>query len=469
MPRGNVTRLVIRTAWTIAWRKGRHVPLEDHALVVETGRIVDVTPTPPEDAETIAIPDGIAFPGFINLHNHTINAPLFRGIVDDLPRSAIGESKVYSMLMPMGSLAMTCLDPAGLRAMVALGLLEVLRSGATTLLDQFRPPQAVILDLAREWGLRLYGAPYLFSPAASVRDPGVARAAQGSLEGETGLAEFDRLFRAHDQGERGLIRVMLGPHAADSCGPDLLRAADRIARERGLLLTTHLAQSQGEVDRVAAQHGMSPAEYMDSVGLLREGVILAHGTHLTDAELVRVRDAGAAIANCASVFLRGGKAPNFARFHRQGVRVGIGTDAERMDMFAQLRATGFASKQAFGAGDAATAAELFHAATAGAADILRRPDLGRIAPGASADIVVVDAGKPHLQPVHDPVRSLVWYATSADIDTVLIAGRPVLRGGRAPGLDEAAIIRDGAVATRRVWQEAKRRGHLPTEAEPSRP
>jgi cytosine/adenosine deaminase-related metal-dependent hydrolase len=327
----------------------------------------------------------------------------------------------------------------------------------------------VILDLAREWGLRFYGAPYLFSPSASVRDAGVARAAQGSAEGELGLAEFDRLFRTYDEGQRGLIRVILGPHATDSCGQDLLRAADRAAREHDLPLTIHLAQSQGEVDRVAAQHGMSPAEYLHSVGLLREGVILAHGTHLDDADLERVRATGAAIANCASVFLRGGKSPHFAHFHSRGVRVGIGTDAERMDMFAQLRATGFASKQAFGAGDAATAAELFHAATAGAADILRRPDLGRIAKGVSADIVVVDAGKPHLQPVHDPIRSLVWYATSADIDTVLIAGRPLLRNGRAIGLDEGTIIRDGAAATRLVWQEAKRRGHFPPEAEPARP
>ncbi len=460
-----MARLVLRTAWTIAWQNGRHVPLPGHAVVVEDGRIADVTTDPPLDAETIAVANGIAFPGFINLHNHTVNAPLFRGVVDDLPRRIAGESKVYSMLMPIGGLAVGFLAPGQLRAVIALGLLEVLRSGATTLVDQFRPPQAMILDLAQSWGLRLYAAPYLFSPAATA-DSAVRGASQGSIEGVSGLAAFERLFAEFDRGDRGLTRVILGPHAADSCAPDLLRAADRIARERGLLLTIHLAQSQGELDRIAAHHRMGPADYMDSVGLLREGVIFAHGTHLTDAELGRLRDAGAAVANCASVFLRGGKAPCFARFHRAGVRVGIGTDAERMDMFAQLRATGFASKQSFGAGDVATAAELLHAATAGAADILRRPDLGRIAPGAAADIVILDAGKAHLQPVHDPIRSLVWYASSADIDTVLIAGRPLLRAGRTPGLDEAAIVREGSAAVSLLWEEAKRRGYLACEMEP---
>jgi cytosine/adenosine deaminase-related metal-dependent hydrolase len=245
-----------------------------------------------------------------------------------------------------------------------------------------------------------------------------------------------------------------------------LQAVDRIARERDILTTIHLGQSQGEVDRVTAERGMSPAAYMRAVGLLREGVILAHGTHLTDGELRLVSGSGAAVANCASVFLRGGKSPNFAHFKSHGVRVGLGTDAERMDFFAQMRATGFASKQAFGAGDAATAAEMFHAATIGSADILRRPDLGRLEPGRTADIVVVDAMKAHLQPIRDPIRTLVWYACASDVDTVIIDGRPVVRGGCLESVDETAIVRRGRDATWRVWEEAKRLNHFPVEAEP---
>ena len=93
---------------------------------------------------------------------------------------------------------------------------------------------------------------------------------------------------------------------------------------------------------------------MASLGFLREGVIFAHGTYLTAPELAKVAGSGAAIVNCANVFLRGGKSPNFANFKSDGVRVGLGTDAERMDFFAQMRATGFASKQATGVGDAGT-------------------------------------------------------------------------------------------------------------------
>ncbi len=459
-------RLIIETEWTILAIDGRQRPARGLAIVVEDGRIADITRTPPEEGERIAVPGGIAFPGFINLHNHTINAPLFRGIVDDLPRRAIGESKVYSMLMPMGALAVTHLDPDELEALVGIGLLEIARSGATTLLDQFRPAQVQTLALAKAWGMRLYAAPYLFSPATAIGDKSVSDAAKGSFEGATGLAAFEDLFARFDEGERGRIRVILGPHAADSCAPDLLGEANRIARERNLLLTLHLAQSQGEVDRIRNERGMGPAEYMASVGLLREGVIYGHGVHLTDAELDRVADTGGTIAHCANVFLRGGKAPHIARFKAHGVRLGLGTDAETMDMFAQMRASGFAAKQATGAGDAGTAADLFHAATIGGADALRRPDLGRIAVGASADIVVVDAAKAHLQPVNDPIRSLVWYANAADVDTVIVDGKPIVQGGRLAGVDAAAIVRRGAEATRKIWDEARRRGHFPIEAEP---
>ena len=96
----------------------------------------------------------------------------------------------------MGALAMTYLDNAELEALVALGLLEIMKSGATILVDQFRPRQRAIFDFARQWGLRLYGCPYLFSAPAKVQDAKVAAAAQGSLAGDPGLAAFERLFAA---------------------------------------------------------------------------------------------------------------------------------------------------------------------------------------------------------------------------------------------------------------------------------
>ncbi len=454
-------RIVLRAAWVIACRGGCHVALPDHAVVVEGDRIADVTTVPPADAIQLDMPGGVVLPGMINLHNHTLNAPVFRSIVDDLPRGGVGPSKVYSMLMPIGGLAVTALSPKELGDLVALGLLEVARSGATTLVDQFRPRQAMILDLAREMGLRFYGAPYLFSPSDTKTDAEVARAARGSFEGASGLASFRDLHARHDGGEAGRLRVILGPHAADSCDPDLLQEADRLSRELDTLTMIHAAQSRGEVDRVRERHGVDVATYLARNGLLRPRVILAHGVFFSDDELARVAASGAGLANCANVFIRGGTAAPFERFTAAGVRTGIGTDAERMDMFAQMQVTGFASKQAMGRGDAATAAKLLHAATIGGADILGRSDLGRIERGAKADLLMVDLMKPHLQPVRDPIRSLVWYASAQDIDTVMIDGAIVLRAGRFLRGDEAMIVARGATAGSKLWALADARGMLP--------
>jgi imidazolonepropionase len=111
-------------------------------------------------------------------------------------------------------------------------------------------------------------------------------------------------------------------------------------------------------------------------------------------------------------------------------------------------------------------AEALTACTVNAAHVVGRADrLGRLAPGFAADIVLVDADKPHLQPINDPIRTLVWYASAADVDSVVIDGRPVVRSGRLVGADERSIVERGADATRRVWDEARRRGHFPAEAE----
>ena len=117
-----MARTVVKAEWISRSLQDKQISVRDQAVVIENGRVADITADAPADAEAIDIPDGVVVPGFLNLHNHTIKAPLFRGIVDDLPRCAIGESKVYSMLMPTGALAMTYLEDAELEALVALGL-----------------------------------------------------------------------------------------------------------------------------------------------------------------------------------------------------------------------------------------------------------------------------------------------------------------------------------------------------------
>lgn len=129
-----------------------------------------------------------------------------------------------------------------------------------------------------------------------------------------------------------------------------------------------------------------------------------------------------------------------------------------MDLVGEMRQAGFVSKLHAADPAGATAPELLHAATVAGAEALGRSDLGRIAPGARADLVVIDMARPHLQPVSDPLRTLVWNASGADVSAVMVDGRLLVEHGRYLLGDEGEIVRRGARAAGRLWDMAEAAG-----------
>ena len=160
---------------------------------------------------------------------------------------------------------------------------------------------------------------------------------------------------------------------------------------------------------------------------------------------------GATVLNCPRVFARSGKVAAFGRFESHGVRTVVGTDGYNMDLLGELGAASIISKIASGRPDVANAPELIDAVTATAAAVIRRPDLGVIAPGATADLTVVDLTHPHLQPLFDPRRGLVALANRANIDQVIVEGRLLIDDGRYLDGDEAEITSAGAAAINKIW------------------
>jgi cytosine/adenosine deaminase-related metal-dependent hydrolase len=129
----------------------------------------------------------------------------------------------------------------------------------------------------------------------------------------------------------------------------------------------------------------------------------------------------------------------------------VGTDGYNMDLLGELNAASMISKLAAGKAEVASAPELIDAVTATAAGVLKRNDLGVIAPGAKADLTVVDLSHPHLQPLYDPRRALIALANRANIDQVIVDGRVLVDSGRYAGGDEAAIVSAGNAAIGRIW------------------
>ena len=452
---------VVSGKYILGERDGAQVLLEDHYVYIDGARIAAVTrDAPAAGQEVIRYEQGLVMPGFVNLHAHCIRGGLFRGIPDDLEMEPFVPKLVYNIILPLTALAAKELTAEELRAVMALGMLDLMRGGTTTLLDMWHHGQEAFFDVAREVGLRSVGAPFIMSASNSRLGPDGYPVWDFANDGHAQLQRSIALFKARDEGHDGLAQVAIGPHAADTCLPELLRECRKAADDLGCILTTHFAQTPQEIALLQQKFGMGAAEYARHAGLLGRNVVLAHAGCATDAELKVLADTGTSVANCAFSFAREGISFPYARFAHAGINTGIGTDSHGMDFISEARVTGLLSKQHFGKAHVGTARELIRAGTVCGADALGRPDLGRLAPGAKADLLVYDLWKPHLQPVRDPIKNLVWKGHAGDLALVMVHGKPVVRDGRLLTADEDAIMRTAAVAARKIWNIAEQRGIL---------
>ena len=435
----------------------------DRWVVVEGEHISGISKDAPAGAERIELPECLVLPGLINAHNHAVSSVMFRGITEDWDAETFETELIYGLLMPLGDLAIETLEAGEMQAVVELALLELLKGGTTTLFEIFRNRQHGTFEAAERMGLRFYGAPYLFSTGALTMDADgePAYAARGADE-----SDLDRClaFRArHDNTAGGRIRFALGPHGADSCEPELLREIRKTADELDCLINIHLAQTRSEVALLERKYGMTPAEYLEHTGMVGPDVIAAHCIHCPDDDLKRLRASDTTVVNCPMTFARGGVYAPFGRFHGEGIRTVVGTDGYYMDMLTELRMAGVISKLYAANGSAATAKDLLTAATVTGAAALRRDDIGRITPGARADLIAVSLARPHFQPVSDPFKTFLWNARGGDVDVLMVDGELLISEGRFTRADEDEIVGAGARAVQKVWSAAREAGikHVP--------
>lgn len=457
-----MTTEIVAGKYVLATRDGAQVLLKDHYVYVDGSKIEAVTrDAPAPTQEVIRYEHGLVTAGFVNLHAHCIRGGLFRGIPDDLEMEPYVPKLVYNILLPLTGLAAKELTAEELRAVTALGMIDLLKGGTTTVLDMWHHGQDVFFDVARELGLRTVGAPFIMSASNSRLGSDGYPVWDFGNDGYAQLQKSVALFKARDEGHQGLAQVAIGPHATDTCLPELLRDCRKAADDLDCILTTHFAQTPQELALLKKRYGMGVAEYARHAGLLGRNVVLAHAGCATDDELGVLADTGTHVANCAFSFAREGVSFPYARFAAAGINTGLGTDSHGMDFIGEMRTTGLLSKQHFGKAHVGTAHELVRAGTIAGADALGRPDLGRLAPGAKADLLVFDLWKPHLQPVWDPIKNLVWKGHAGDLALVMIHGKPVVRDGRLLTADEGAIMSTAAVAARKIWSIAEERRILP--------
>jgi cytosine/adenosine deaminase-related metal-dependent hydrolase len=248
----------------------------------------------------------------------------------------------------------------------------------------------------------------------------------------------------------------------------MLKATRKAADELRLPMTTHAAYRVGEFYDIVLQYQMTPIELLDSVGLLTREMTVGHGNLTSDnphmnysggRDLELMEKAGVSISHCpVNIARRARCLLSWERYRKAGINITLGSDTYPRDMIMQMRVASYFGKVASNNLFAASAGEVFEAATLGGARALGREDLGRLAPGAKADIVIIDlTGQNSLRygPVRDPIKSLVECGIGTDVETVIVDGVVRMEGGQIPGVDFAAIRQQAQAAGEQVWSRVQ--------------
>jgi cytosine/adenosine deaminase-related metal-dependent hydrolase len=267
----------------------------------------------------------------------------------------------------------------------------------------------------------------------------------------------------------GRLSGVVSPMQIDTCTADLLSDSREAARERALPFTVHVSQSVLEVQEILRRHGKTPVQWAHELGLLGPGTILGHALFLdthswvrwwTKRDLGLLADSETAVAHCPTPFARYGQVmENFGDYLRAGVTMGLGTDTAPHNLVEEMRKAAILARIAARDIAAVTTADLFAAATVGGAAALMHDDIGRIAPGKKADLVLVDLTQPQMVPTRDPLRSFIYHAADRAVREVFVDGRQVVADGKVATLDQAAAGRRLAEAQRRMLDAAPGRDY----------
>jgi 5-methylthioadenosine/S-adenosylhomocysteine deaminase len=393
-------------------------------LRAEGGRIAELGPgiQPRPDDEAIDASGLALVPGLVNGHTHAAMT-LFRGYADDLPLMEWLKAWIWP--------AEERLDDEDVYWGTRLACLEMVRTGTVRFWDMYWRPGS-IARAVEDAGLR-----------AAVGTPLIdgLDAARGKELRRQALDGLDRLAGAAG----GRVTPTLAPHAIYTVSEESLRWVAELAAERELPVQIHLSETIEEVERCLEAHGARPAAYLDRLGLLGPRTLLAHGVWLDEAELDLVAERGTTVVTnpVANLKLAVGGVFPYPAARDRGISIGLGTDGagsnNSLDLFDDMKFLALLQKHAAGDPAAVTAAEVWEVATGQRSEMLGHS--GRLALAEPADFLLIRAGAPELS-TGDLIANLVYAASGSVVDTMIVDGRVLMRGGTIEGAEE---VRDRAV------------------------
>lgn len=454
--------LLLKNADILVTMDGGRREIENGGLFAQDGLITAVGSSHelPETADRVIDASGqIVLPGFVNTHHH-LNQTLTR----NLP--AAQNNNLFPWLQAHYRIwART--GPEASRASALVGLAELALSGCTTVFDHsylFQSGNKVDyqIEAARDLGVRFHASRGSMSLGES----------KGGLPPDACVEDEDDILkdsirvidRYHDASVGAMTRIVVAPCSPFSVSEDLLRESARLARDKGVMLHTHLCETLDEERYTLERFGKRPVEWMEGLDWTGPDVWYAHAIHVDDDE-IRVFSStgcGAAHCPCSNMRLASGIAP-VKKYMAAGVKVGLGVDGsasnDGSNMLSEVRQAMLLARLNLGltppgahehaalppshplrSGEWMTAREALELATLGGASVLGRDDIGSLEAGKCADFFTLDLNTIEFAGgLHDPVAAVV-FCSPKGAKTTVVNGNVVVDDGRIVTLDIDSVI-----------------------------
>ena len=402
-------------------------------ILIKNGRIAKIAQNLKADsnAKIINARNMVAMPGLINTHTHAAMV-LFRGLADDLPLRKWLEEKIWP--------AEAELTEEDVYFGSSLGIMEMLKGGVTCFNDMY-------------W--------FVEGTAEAVKQSGIRAVLNGVLVGivpnaeqdfEKAILDVKKWHPSTSLGARGRIKMIFAPHALYSCPPKYLKKILKEAKKLKTMIHIHLAetmQGKGDIEKAA------------ELGVFDLPTIAAHCVWVSEKEIDILKKYKVAVAHCpvSNLKLASGIAPVW-QMVRKGILVALGTDGaasnNTLDMWETMKLAALLAKVKENEPTALPAYQVLKMATINGARALGlEKEIGTLEVGKKADIILINLKKPHFIPLHNIVSHLVYVASKEDVDTVIVDGKILVKGGCLIGLDEQKIINEVEKRADKIKEEIK--------------
>ena len=451
------TTLIKNAGWAIAWDAGeqRHVYRKGIDVAFGPGGITHVGPDFRGAADVTIDGRGLmVMPGLVNVHSHLSHEPVYRGI-----REEHGVPNMYMTSLYERSQAFDVSDPALRRASLEVALCEVLKIRRHDGVRHLADLRGLGRHRRQERHSRVPRARLRRRALETLRRP-LARLRLGRGARPQGPRRGARVHRwAAEASLPGCSPASCRRCRSKTARTTLLRDSFEAAKERRVPFTLHAAQGVLEHIEMVKRHGTTSIRHASDIGILSPTTVIGHAIlpdshswirwHTRD-DIRLLGEAGCSVAHCPTPFARYGIIlESFGDYVRAGVNMAMGTDTTPHNMLEEIRKAGTFARIASRHVNNVSTGMLLHAATVAGAKALMRDDLGRLAVGAQADVVLVDVNHPDMMPARDPLRSLVFHAAERAVKDVYVAGRKVVSDGKVTTLDHAAACASGSPRRRK--------------------